>query len=160
MLGATAIAVAALLAGCGGADPSPSPTGSSSISDSPTPTPTETAPPPAAERDATTPFDRWDAYLACRNLSWSFFIGPEGALDFGAIDFAAIDASEVVERTDGLWYVYIEVINGNGDTPATQNIAAECILGGTLGEPRYELFGARTRAPSAERDPNSPLPTG
>lgn len=157
---ALAVAAALLLAGCGG-DPAPSPSASDSAS--PSPTPSESAPAPDPEpaaRDASTPFDAWDAYFACRNLSASFFTGPGGGWDFGLIEYAPFAASDVIARTDGLIYVYIEVVNGNGDTDATRNVAAECVVGGTLGAPRYEMFGALVRSPLSERDPNAPLPTG
>jgi hypothetical protein len=158
LLAIGAVAVAALLAGCGGS-PTPTPTATISAPPEPEPTPTESSAPPVAERDAASPLDRFDAYLACRTLSASFFTGPEGAWDFGAIEYAPIDAADVLPRSDDLWYVYIEVVNGNGTSDATRDVAAECIVGGTLGEPRYELFGARTRAPQSERDPDAPLPT-
>ena len=157
---ALAVAVVLLLAGCAG-DPGASPTPSDSVSASPSPTPSESAPAPEPDaRGADTPFDAWDAYLACRNLSAPFFTGPGGAWDFGAIDYAPMAASDVIARTDGLFYVYIEVLNGNGDTDGTRNVAAECVVGGTLGEPRYEIFGAVVRSPLGDRTPDAGLPTG
>jgi hypothetical protein len=155
-----AAAAVLVLAGCGGG-PAPSPSPSDTASASPSPTPSESAPAPEpVARGASTPFDAWDAYLACRNLSAPFFTGPGGAWDFGAIDYAPKASSDVIARTDGLFYVYIEVVNGNGDTDATRNVAAECVVGGTLGAPRYEMFGALVRSPLSERNPDAALPTG
>jgi hypothetical protein len=154
------VAVAAIvitgLTGCGGA-PEPTPTPTAAETPAPSPTPSDT--PESVAREAHTLFDAWDAYLSCRTLSQPYFTGPDGAWDPGRIEYAPFDASDVVERTDGLFYVYIEVVNGNGATDATRDVAAECIVGGTLGDPRFELYGARTRAPSSERDPDAPLPS-
>lgn len=160
-LALAAITAAALaLAGCAPIDPLPTPTPTETATETPSPEPSESPSATPEPRSASTPFDEWDAYLACRNLSYSFFHGPMGELDFGAIEYAPLASSDVIPRSDGLYYVYIEVVNGNGTTPATINVAAECILGGTLGAPRYELFGAVTRSPLADRSPDSPLPTG
>lgn len=137
--------------------PPPTPTPSPSASDLPIAVPTPVAP---AARDAYTPFDEWDAYLACRQLSYPLFFS-EDAGDFGVVVYDSFQESFVHERPDGLWYVYTEVENGNGDPSLASYAAANCILGGTLGVPRYELFSATVRLSQAEIDAakDSPLAT-
>ena len=136
------------LAGCGllPKAPPPVPTPTASATETSTPTPTPVAPEP---RSASTPLDAWDAYLACRQLTPSFFFTPDSG-DFAAVVYASFDKSVVHERPDGLWYVYSEVENGNVTADLASFSAANCIIGGTLGKPRYELFGATVRLSPGE----------
>jgi hypothetical protein len=154
---ASALLVIAALAAC-------SPVGPDADADppaaDPTPTVTVTAEPAPAEpieRTADTPIDLLDAYALCRAYTWTYF-ETETGLDLNLIDYASFADSQVVERTDGLVYVYIEVENGNTTSEAQREVAANCILGGTIGEPEIVTIGAQTREPASQRDPNAPLP--
>ncbi|WP_210480025.1 hypothetical protein [Naasia sp. SYSU D00948] len=141
------LASALLLAGCatptGGGTPSPT------EPPSPTPAPTVTVTAPPVERGPDTPYDLLDAWLSCRDLTTGYYDDP------GRVEFATFEESDVVRRDDDLIYVYIETVDDSaGDA---REVASECILGGTLGDPNQAQFGIRTR--SDDRDPNVPLPT-
>ena len=159
----TVVVVAAGLAlsGCGllpSAPTSPSPSASAeSPSPSPSASPTPIVP---EERDASTRFDEWDAYLACRQLTPSYFYTDNGG-DFYEVKYASFADSFIHERADGLFFVYSEVENGNVDASLAAVGAANCVVGGTLGTPRYEQFGATLRLTDAELDAakDSPLDT-
>lgn len=126
-----------------------------------TPTPTPTPEPTLATRDASTPFDEWDAYLACTNLTLPFFYS-ESSADPTAVVYDSFGDSFVHLRPDGLYYVYSEVENGNVDPSLASYAAANCIIGGTLGVPRYELYGATARLSPGEisDSADADLPTG
>jgi len=138
----------------------PEPSSSASASDTPTPTPSAEPTLPAA-RDASTPFDEWDAYLACRQLTPPYFFS-EGGGNFFAVEYQSFADSFIFLRTDGLYFIYSEVENGNGDPALASVAAANCIVGGTLASPRYELFGATIRLTDTEvaATADAALPTG
>jgi len=150
----TVVVVAAGLAlsGCGllpSAPTSPSPSASAeSPSPSPSASPTPLAP---EERDASTPFDEWDAYLACRHLTPSYFYSESGG-DFYEVTYASFADSFIHERADGLFFVYSEVENGNVPPESASLAAANCVIGGTLGKPQYAQFGSTLRLSAAEID--------
>jgi len=77
--------------------------------------------------------------------------------DEQAPKYATFAHSYLVKRKDGLFYVYIEYIDGNL-TDAGHRGAAVCILGGTLGSPNYASYGGSLRIPIDKRDPNQALP--
>lgn len=149
----TTLAVAAVfaLAGCGllpSAPPSASP------SASPTPEPSASPslePVEPIERTASTPFDEWDAYLACRQLTPPFFYSESGG-DFYQVEYASFANSFIHLRSDDLYFVYSEVENGNVDPSLASAAAANCVIGGTLGTPLYAQFGATVRLTDAEID--------
>jgi len=159
----TSLAVAALFAltGCGllpSAPPSASPSATSSAPE-PSASPSE-APAEPAERTASTPFDEWDAYLACRQLTPSYFYSESGG-DFYEVEYASFADSFIHHRSDGLFFVYSEVENGNVDPSLASAAAANCVVGGTLGTPQYAQFGATVRLTEAEIDAakDAPLDT-
>lgn len=135
------VAVTLTLAGC------------STPSELPGPRPTVAVAGTQPPRSADTPFDKWDAYLACRNLSLPF-VDPD---DAEAAKFGTFAHSYLVKRRDGLFYVYIEYVDTNY-TGASHLGAAVCILGGTLGSPIYVSDGASDRIPIGKRHPNQALP--
>lgn len=139
------VALALVLAGC--TNPTPGGSGTPQPPESPAPTVTVTAPP--VERGPDTAYDLFDAWLSCRDLTTRFYEDP------GRVEFASFAESDAVRRDDDLIYVYIETIDGSGGQAA--ELASECILGGTLGDPAQQLFGITTR--SDDRDPNMPLPS-
>lgn len=136
-----------LLAGCATGSPSASPSATDEPVD--TPAPTVTVTPPAAELGPETPYDEFHAWLSCRDLTTYFYPDPS------RLEFASFDESEAVRRDDGLIYVYIETVDSASDE--VKELASECILGGTLGEPNQAQFGVAVR--SDDRDPNVPLPS-
>jgi hypothetical protein len=135
------------LAGCatpdGGATPSPT----EAPPETPAPTVTVTATP--SPRGPDTEYDLFDAWLSCRDLTTHFYDDPS------RLDFVSFDQSDVQRRDDGLIYIYIETVDTSSSE--ARELASECILGGTLGDPNQAQFGVRTR--SDDRDPNVPLPT-
>jgi hypothetical protein len=150
----TAVAVASLLAltGCGllpSAPPSASPSASSPAPE-PSASPSE-EPAEPAERTASTPFDEWDAYLACRQLTPPYFYSESGG-DFYEVEYESFDDSFIHLRDDDLFFVYSEVENGNVDPSLASAAAANCVVGGTLGTPLYAQFGATVRLTDAEID--------
>jgi len=76
-----------------------------------------------------------------------------------SLTIAGFGDADVILRTDGLYYVYVEVTVNSAPTPEQKNIAFECILGGTFATPNDALYGTSQRAPLSERNPNSPLST-
>lgn len=110
--------------------------------------PAETTPaspassPPAtpAARNADSPLEPIDAYALCRAQTTGYYEG-----DFGLVDFAPFVDATVLERTDGLWFVYIEVDDGNREPALVESAGSQCIVGGTIGEPQWEMFGAISR---------------
>jgi len=136
-----------LLAGCASPTPSASPAETEEPVDTPAPTVTVTA--PATELGPDTPYDAFHAWLSCRDLTTHFYEDP------GRVEFASFDESEAVPREDGLIYVYIETVDSSSGE--ARELASECILGGTLGDPNQALFGVLTR--TDDRDPNMPLPS-
>ncbi len=148
------IALSLVLAGCATPTPggSPSPTASSGPPETPapqTPAPTVTVTAAPVERGPDTPYDLFDAWLSCRDLTTAVYDDP------GRVEFASFDESDVVRRDDDLIYVYIETVDSSSGE--AREVASECILGGTLGDPDQLLFGVTAR--STDRDPNIPLPT-
>ena len=119
------------------------------------PRPTATVTGSAATRELTadTPFDKWDAYLACTNWVSGNALARGDTSDPRFVDFAH---AYIVKRTDGLFYVYVEYTDDNPKA-AMHLGAAECILGGTHGSPDYQLTGSTARLPVAQRDPNQLL---
>ena len=142
------VTLAFALTGCGLLPPAPL---EPPVTETPTetPTPTPTPEPTLAARTASTPFDAWDAYLACTNLTLPFFFSETSA-DPAAVVYDSFGDSFVHLRPDGLYFVYSEVENGNGDPGLASYAAANCIIGGTLGVPRYELYGATARLSPGE----------
>jgi hypothetical protein len=140
---AAALALAGLLAGCAAEEPDPTNTPSAPPTTSApaetTAPPTETASPetPAA-RGPESPLEAIDAYALCRAQTTRFYGDP------GRLEFAPFDEATVLLRDDGDWYVYMEV-----DDPSAGDLAeaggSECIVGGTIGEPEWELFGSLAR---------------
>jgi len=161
ILTSTAVAALLVLTGCGLLPSSPPSASPSAASPTPEPSPSVSAEPAEPEvRDASTPFDEWDAYLACRQLTPPYFYSETGG-DFAAVEYASFADSFIYLRTDDLYFVYSEVENGNGDPALSSVGAANCIVGGTLGNPRYEQFGATVRLTPAEIDAakDAPLAT-
>ena len=150
------VTLAFALTGCGLLPPAPP---EPSVTETPTetPTPTPTPEPTLAARTASTPLDEWDAYLACTHLAMRFFFS-ETSQDPTAVVYDSFADSFVHLRPDGLYYVYSEVENGNGDPALASVAAANCIIGGTLGVPRYELYGATVRLSPGEIAANADAP--
>ncbi|MGR0221424.1 hypothetical protein [Agromyces sp. ZXT2-6] len=155
-LGAGALLLAAVLTGCAAEDPDPTTTPSAPPTTSEpvetTPPPTETAPPATPEaRGPGSPLEAVDAYALCRAQTTRFYGDP------GRLEFAPFGEATVLLRDDGDWYVYMEV-----DDPSAGDLAevagSECIVGGTIGEPDWELFGsiAREYADESIADYNRP----
>lgn len=152
-----ALAAAGLLAGCAPAGPV-APAASEPAATTGAPEPTETAMPPASdepiEADADRPLEAIDAYALCRAQTYAYYPG-----DFALLEYAPFADATVLMRDDGLWFVYIEVDDGNRPADLVDSGASNCILGGTIGEPQWELFGVVTRGQDVIDDYNAPLPT-
>ncbi|MFC9918290.1 hypothetical protein [Agromyces binzhouensis] len=149
-----AIALTALLAGC-------TATGTPSPSEAPpatTPVPTASDMPPASDGPgaavADRPLEAIDAYALCRAQTYAFYPG-----DFALLEYAPFDEASVLLRGDGLWFVYIEVDDGNRSADLVESGASNCIVGGTIGEPQWEVFGVVTRGDDAVDDYDAPLPS-
>jgi hypothetical protein len=141
-----AAGVAAVLAACvpGGPQPAPSsePPATTPV-ETPTPAPSETEMPPASDPPTDTadrPLDALDAYALCRSQTASFYPG-----DFGLLEFAPFTDATVLQRDDGDWFVYIEVDDGNRPADLVESAGSECIVGGTVGAPEWQSFGAISR---------------
>jgi hypothetical protein len=151
--------LAITLAGCDPHAADSPPTGSATPSETPTPTPTPTPspdpsevtePPPGSGADALEPHD---AYARCVTLvSAAQYPGH-------SLTIAGYGDADVILRTDGLFYIYVEVTVNDAPTPEQMNVAFECILGGTFAAPNDALYGTTVRAPLSERNPDSPLST-
>ena len=115
-----------------------------------TATTTHSAPTRALTAD--TPFDKWDAYLACTNWVEAYGLGRGTS----APDFVGFAHEYIVKRTDGLFYVYVEYPDDNPKA-AMHLGAAQCILGDTFGSPDEGTLGLTARLPVAQRDPNQAI---
>ncbi|MGR2752786.1 hypothetical protein [Agromyces arachidis] len=140
--------VAALLSGCAAEEPGPTagPTaGPSATTPSPTPSaaPETTAPateePPAA-RGPGAPLEAVDAYALCRAQTLMYHPG-----DPTRVEYAPFEEATVLLRDDGDWFVYMDVDDGNREPELVEVGGVECIVGGTIGEPDWQRFGAITR---------------
>jgi len=150
----TVVVVAAglTLSGCGLLPSAPTAPSPSASAESPSPSPSASPTPIVPEeRDASTRFDEWDAYLACRQLTPSYFYTDNGG-DFYEVKYASFADSFIHERADGLFFVYSEVENGNEPPASASLAAANCVVGGTLGNPQYAQFGSTIRLSAAELD--------
>lgn len=158
ILTTVAVAAAFALAGCGLLPSSPPSSSPTAASPSPGPSPSVSVEPTEpAERTGSTPFDEWDAYLACRQLTPPYFYSETGG-DFAAVEYASFNDSFIHLRADDLFFVYSEVENGNVDASLVSAAAANCVVGGTLGNPRYEQFGSTIRLTEAELDAAADAP--
>ena len=103
--------------------------------------------------------DPLDAYLACKYISSQFLFRNPG--EFTAVTFAHFEQSVVHLRADGLYYVYVEFENPTYEPGYTDYYAAECILGGTLGDQHYESYGSTQRLTPEEvaSASDAPVPT-
>lgn len=132
---------AALLAGCSAGDAEPTAAPSPSVETaSPTPAATETAPPTTPAPTASDrPLEAIDAYALCRAQTTGYFD------DFGRTEFAPFEEATVLLRDDGDWYVYMDVDDFAREPALVEAAGSECIVGGTIGEPEWELFGTISR---------------
>ncbi len=159
MLAATGVvAVVATFAACApGAPVAPATTEPPAATTS-SPSPTESAMPPASDEpiaaDADHPLSNLDAYALCRARTYAYYPG-----DFALLEYAPFADATVLLRDDGLWFVYIEVDDGNRTPDLVDSSASNCIVGGTLAEPQWELFGVVARGPDVIDDYNAPLAT-
>jgi hypothetical protein len=149
------LAASIALTGCTvGSPASPSPDAASSAPA--TTPPASSAPPTAAPegRDATAPLEAIDAYALCKAQTTGYYPG-----DFALVEFAPFADAFVRLRDDGRWFVNIEVDDGNREASLVEVAASECIVGGTIGEPEWQLFGSTTRetAEQLELRFNNPL---
>ncbi|HEX7834985.1 MAG TPA: hypothetical protein VF479_05905 [Pseudolysinimonas sp.] len=144
------------LAGCG--VPIPGDTGPETVAPSeppvaetptPIPDPSEvTDPGPGSGSD---PLQPHDAYARCVTLvSTELYPGE-------AVTPAGYQDADVIARSDGLYYVYVEVTVDAETDPAMRDVAFECVLGGTFDTPNDARYGKRPRAPLSDRDPEQPL---
>jgi hypothetical protein len=114
----------------------------------PTPTPTPApVPEPEPEPPAETPLSARGAYDRCVTLSTQYLYAGR------VVNPAGFASADVILRSDGLFYVYVEVTVPDAPTASQRDVAYECVLGGTVEHPRDEWYGGRTRAPRSERDP-------
>ena len=140
---ALSVSAALAFAGCAPTETTPSPS----------PAPAETTPVPSlaptteppAPRDASSPLEAIDAYALCRAQTTGYYPG-----DFALVEFAPFVDATVLLRDDGLWFVYIEVSDGNREPALVDVGASNCIVGGSLGEPEWAQFGVVTRDLSGE----------
>jgi len=156
---ALGVLLAIALAGCDphtGGDPageSAAPSESPTPSETPTPSPDPSEVTDPGEGSGSDPLQPHDAYARCVTLvSNEMYAGQ-------TLTIAGFGDADVIARTDGLYYVYVEVTVEDAPTPEQKNIAFECILGGTFDSPNDALYGTRVRAPLSERNPDSPLST-
>ncbi|MEI5585094.1 MULTISPECIES: hypothetical protein [unclassified Agromyces] len=155
---AGAIALAGLLAGCAPGDPDPT----ASPSAPPTTTaPVETTAPPPESAPPTEspsaggtdrPIEAIDAYSLCRAQTSGYYGDP------GRTVFAPFEEATVLLRDDGDWYVYMEVDDPSREPALVESAGSECIVGGTVAEPVWQLFGtiAREYADESIADYNRP----
>ncbi|WP_430647480.1 hypothetical protein [Agromyces sp. GXS1127] len=154
------VVLVAALAGCTPGGPVAPATSEppSATTPSPTPAPTASEMPPASDEplaaDADRPLEAIDAYALCRAQTYAYYPG-----DFALLDYAPFTDATVLLRDDGLWFVYIEVDDGNRPADLVDSGASNCIVGGTIGEPQWELFGVVSRGQDVIDGYNAPLPT-
>ncbi len=150
-LGAVVLGGALALTGCGPAD------GDIDETSSPTPRPTRTAtatPTPSATpsggpvEPVGTPITKQDAYGRC------VAIVSQSLYPDRPVTPAPFASAQVIDRTDGLLYVYTEVTVEDAPDAAQRDIAFECVHGGTREAPEDYIYGAVVRSPLSERDPN------
>jgi hypothetical protein len=155
---AGAIALTALLAGCAPGEPdataSPSPVPTTSEPAETTAPPTESSPPtgtPSAG-DTDRPIEAIDAYSLCRAQTSGYYGDP------GTTVFAPFEEATVLLRDDGDWYVYMEVDDPSRGSELAESAGSECIVGGTIAEPAWQVFGtiAREYADESIADYNRP----
>jgi hypothetical protein len=148
-LGAVVLGGTLALTGCGPADgdveesPTPRPTRTATATPTPTATPTTGPVEPAG-----TPMGKQDAYGRC------VAIVSQSLYPDRPVTPAPFASADVIERSDGLLYVYTEVTVEDAPDAAQRDVAFECVHGGTLEEPEDYLFGAVVRSPLSQRDPN------
>jgi hypothetical protein len=148
-LGAVVLGGTLALTGCGPADgdveesPTPRPTRTATATPTPTATPTTGPVEPAG-----TPMGKQDAYGRC------VAIVSQSLYPDRPVTPAPFASADVIERSDGLLYVYTEVTVEDAPDAAQRDVAFECVHGGTLEEPEDYLFGAVIRSPLSQRDPN------
>ncbi|GAA1058475.1 hypothetical protein GCM10017608_26100 [Agromyces luteolus] len=153
-----AAAVVLALAGCAPGGPVAPATTEPPAATTPAPSPTASEMPPASDApisaDADRPLEAIDAYALCRAQTYAYYPG-----DFALLDHAPFPDATVLLRDDGLWFVYIEVDDGNRPADLVDSSASNCIVGGTIGEPRWELFGVVARGRDVIDGYDRPLPT-
>ncbi|GAA2035599.1 hypothetical protein GCM10009819_20110 [Agromyces tropicus] len=141
-----AASLAAVLAGCapGGDRATPETSVPPATTPVPQPETSPTAMPPASDApvapDADHPLTALDAYALCRAQTFAYYPG-----DFALLEYAPFADATVLQRTDGLWFAYIEVDDGNRPADQVDVGASNCIVGGTLAEPSWERFGVVSR---------------
>ncbi|BDZ55291.1 hypothetical protein [Agromyces marinus] len=154
----TAVAIAALLTGCAPGGPLNPPASEAPATTTPAPASPTSEAPAASDEPAPTgadrPLDALDAYALCRAQTTGFYAG-----DFALVEYAPYSDASVLLRDDGLWFVYIEVEDGNRSADLVDVAASNCIVGGTVAEPRWELFGVVTRGQEVIDGYDAPLPT-
>src|SRR3990170_90106 len=134
--------ILALLSGCAGTNWSPipeRPEPSASPSATPEPSPSPSEPVEPVERTAETPLESLDAYLACRSASPTF-IGD----DLSTMTWQSYEDS-YVQEVDRIWRVYIEVVDTPKDGSRERELAGNCMITGTVGEPEFLLISGSTR---------------
>ncbi|GAA1061782.1 hypothetical protein [Agromyces bracchium] len=153
-----AAAAIAALAGCAPGGPVAPATSEPPAATTASPTPTASEMPPASDEpiaaDADRPLEPIDAYALCRAQTYAYYPG-----DFALVEYAPFADATVLLRDDGFWFVYIEVDDGNRTPDLVDSGASNCIVGGTIGEPQWELFGVVTRGQDVIDDYNAPLAT-
>ena len=132
----------ALLSGCADTNWSPfpeqaEPSALPEATPEPSPSPSETVEP--VERTEETPIDSLDAYLACRSATPTF-IGD----DLSTLTWQSYEDS-YVQEVDRIWRVYIEVVDTPKDGSRERELAGNCMITGTVGEPEFLLISGSTR---------------
>jgi hypothetical protein len=155
---AVALATGGLLAGCAPGGPVAPPASEPPAATTESPSPSASEMPPASDEpiaaDADRPLQAIDAYALCRAQTYAYYPG-----DFALLEYAPFADASVLLRDDGLWFVYIEVDDGNRPAELVDTGASNCILGGTVAEPQWELFGVVTRGQDVIDGYNQPLPS-
>jgi hypothetical protein len=140
---AGAIALTGLLTGCApGDDADPTATPAETTPAAPvetTPAVSETPPATPGARGADSPLEPIDAYALCRAQTGRFYDDP------GRTEFAPFEDATVLLRDDGDWFVYMDVEDLTREPELVDAGGSECIVGGTIGEPEWELFGSVSR---------------
>jgi hypothetical protein len=127
-------------AGCTTQDSaSPAPTVTVTGAAAPSPSPSEV---PAAEpRTAVSPLEAVDAYALCKAQT---MINHPTAEVAKTLVYASFEDSVVVAGPQGRWFAQIPTVDQSRNVVA--HSYTECVVGGTIGDPEWVVYGEGTEA--------------
>jgi len=76
------------------------------------------------------------------------------SFDSSKFEIVPFSESESIARTDGRYWVYGNAHDGNASAGLEDASAIHCVLGGTVEDPEWVVYGMMARAVRADQDPN------